>query len=55
MLLLSLALGATLTLELAAASPLTIEKLGTADFSMVETTPVLWKGQLLRFESVRGK
>jgi hypothetical protein len=24
------------------------------DFSMVETTPVVWKGQLLRFESVRG-
>lgn len=24
------------------------------DFSMVETTPVVWKGKLLRFESVRG-
>jgi hypothetical protein len=33
-------------------SPMKIEKLGTADFSMVETTPVLWKGKLLRFESV---
>eukprot|EP01045_Picozoa_sp_COSAG04_P015564 COSAG04_NODE_1237_length_7611_cov_4.313498_10_plen_158_part_01 len=31
-----------------------IERLGTADFSMVETTPVVWKGKLLRFESVRG-
>lgn len=31
-----------------------IVKLGTADLSMVETTPVLWKGQLLRFESVRS-
>jgi hypothetical protein len=33
-------------------SPMKIEKLGTADFSMVETTPVVWKGKLLRFESV---
>ena len=31
-----------------------IEKLGTADLSMVETTPVVWKGNLLRFESVRN-
>ena len=31
-----------------------IEKLGTADLSMVETTPVMWKGTLLRFESVRA-
>ena len=30
-----------------------VEKLGTADLSMVETTPVFWKGDLLRFESVR--
>ena len=34
--------------------PHKIERLGTADFSMVETTPVVWKGKLLRFESVRG-
>ena len=93
MLLVSLALSASI-----AATPLTIERLGTADFSMcasllnapptatagrcsqppvvmqrgcaswlrwlngfmsccwrrVETTPVLWKGKLLRFEWVRG-
>ena len=36
------------------AAPYSIERLGTADFSMVETTPVVWKGKLLRFESVRG-
>ena len=38
----------------ATASKYSIVKLGTADMSMVETTPVLWKGELLRFESVRS-
>ena len=54
MALLQLMLAAATASAAAAASPLTIEKLGTADFSMVETTPVVWKGKLLRFESVRG-
>lgn len=36
------------------AAPKPIVKLGTADLSMVETTPVLWKGKILRFESVRA-
>ena len=36
------------------AAPKPIIKLGTADLSMVQTTPVLWNGTLLRFESVRG-
>lgn len=31
----------------------TIEKLGTIDCDMVETTPVVWRGKLLRFEYVR--
>jgi hypothetical protein len=31
-----------------------VERLGTADFALVETTPVVWKGKLLRFESVRS-
>ena len=44
----------SMTTASAAPSPFTIERLGTADFSMVETTPVVWKGKLLRFESVRG-
>ncbi len=30
-----------------------IRKLGTIDCDMVETTPVVWKGRLLRFEYVR--
>lgn len=29
-------------------------KLGTVDYQMVETTPVMWHGELLRFESVRA-
>lgn len=37
-----------------ASSKYPIQKLGTADMSVVETTPVVWKGELLRFESVRG-
>ena len=53
-----LAAAATAGLLMAASAPLNmpkpIERLGTADFSMVEATPVVWKGQLLRFESVRG-
>ena len=36
------------------ATKLQVHKLGTADFSMVETTPVVWKNELLRFESVRS-
>ena len=31
----------------------TIRKLGTEDIGMTETTPVVWKGELYRFESVR--
>ena len=31
-----------------------ISKLGTEDIGMTETTPVVMKGQLYRFESVRG-
>jgi hypothetical protein len=45
---------AAFTTLLAGVHSATIERLGTADFSMVETTPVIWRGQLLRFESVRG-
>jgi hypothetical protein len=41
------------TFNYTAANKPVIQKLGTADFSMVETTPVVWKGNLLRFESVR--
>ena len=49
------ALPAALALNfLAAASGAAIQKLGTADFLMVEITPVVWHGKLLRFESVRG-
>ena len=39
---------------LAGSLPPAIHKLGTADFSIVEITPVVWKGGLLRFESVRS-
>ena len=31
----------------------TIRKLGTEDIGMTETTPVVWKGELYQFESVR--
>lgn len=31
----------------------TITKIGTEDIGMTETTPVVWKNQLYRFESVR--
>ena len=32
-----------------------IKKLGTIDCDMVETTPVVWKGRLYRFEYVRAR
>ena len=32
----------------------TITKLGTEDIGMTETTPIVWKGELYRFESVRS-
>ena len=31
-----------------------VRKLGTEDVGMTETTPVVWRGALYRFESVRG-
>ena len=45
---------AFIALGVSSASPLKIDRLGTADFALVETTPVAWKGKLLRFESVRS-
>lgn len=48
------AIAAILALNLVTAVSATIHKLGTADFSVVEITPVVWHGKLLRFESVRG-
>jgi len=51
---LKLLLLASMLASAAAAAKYPIVKLGTADMSMVETTPVVWKGELLRFESVRG-
>ena len=49
-----LGLNASASTSSADASPLKVERLGTADFALVETTPVVWKGKLLRFESVRS-
>jgi hypothetical protein len=31
-----------------------ILKLGTVDFNLVETSPIIWKGRLLRLESIRS-
>ena len=30
-----------------------ITKLGTVDFNLVETSPLIWHGRLLRLESIR--
>jgi hypothetical protein len=35
--------------------PHIIEKLGTIDCDLVETTPVVWRGRLMRFEYVRQR
>lgn len=56
--LLALLSGPVETLTLAAAEPSsnqkqTIQKLGTIDLDLVETTPVVFKDRLYRFESVR--
>ncbi|MFP3905336.1 MAG: hypothetical protein ACLFWB_13915, partial [Armatimonadota bacterium] len=36
-------------------APPSIEKLGTVECDLVEATPVVWEGRLLRFEYVRSK
>ncbi|NIA14328.1 MAG: hypothetical protein GWP08_09615, partial [Nitrospiraceae bacterium] len=48
------AVGVRVRTACAAEAPL-IRKLGTIDCDMVETTPVVFKGKLLRFEYVRAE